>query len=416
METKSVKIFPGELNGDIYIYGAKNAVLKYLAASILTDESVRIDNYPKNMLDVCLHEEMLEHLGKHITKFEDSVMVEGAVTTSELLWEKRSIRNTLLILGALLTKTGYGKVPLPGGCKLGDRKYDIHIGLMEAMGAKVWEEDNYLCAKSESRMHGCEYYLPIRSTGATENALIMGSLAEGITKIWNPHIRPEILDLVFFLTKLGAKIKVNGQESIVINGVKKLNNATRHKSKGDNMQALTYLMMGGIAGKELYIHNFPFEDLEVPLMFLRFSGLKYFKNEQDLIVRKCGQYPLDISTGPYPGINSDMQPIMAVWASLAKGISTITDLRFVGRYGYANEMRKMGVVTEVQDNKLIIHGGNNIVGSEVTAIDLRAGAALLLLSLIADSPTLIKDFWMIERGYDDIINVLKSIGVNLISE
>ena len=316
----------------------------------------------------------------------------------------------------MLTKTGYGKVPLPGGCKLGDRKYDIHIGLMEAMGAKVWEEDNYLCAKSESRMHGCEYYLPIRSTGATENALIMGSLAEGITKIWNPHIRPEILDLVFFLTKLGAKIKVNGQESIVINGVKKLNNATRHKSKGDNMQALTYLMMGGIAGKELYIHNFPFEDLEVPLMFLRFSGLKYFKNEQDLIVRKCGQYPLDISTGPYPGINSDMQPIMAVWASLAKGISTITDLRFVGRYGYANEMRKMGVVTEVQDNKLIIHGGNNIVGSEVTAIDLRAGAALLLLSLIADSPTLIKDFWMIERGYDDIINVLKSIGVNLISE
>ena len=135
-----------------------------------------------------------------------------------------------------------------------------------------------------------------------------------------------------------------------------------------------------------------------------------------MIVRKCGQYPLDISTGPYPGINSDMQPIMAVWASLAKGISTITDLRFVGRYGYANEMRKMGVVTEVQDNKLIIHGGNNIVGSEVTAIDLRAGAALLLLSLIADSPTLIKDFWMIERGYDDIINVLKSIGVNLISE
>ena len=413
METKSLKIYPGELNGEIYITGAKNAVLRHLAASILVDDSIRLNNYPKNMLDVRLHEEMLEQLGKKVTKFGSSAIIEGAVEKSELLWEKRSIRNTLLILGALLAKTGYGKVPLPGGCKIGERKYDIHIGLMEAMGAKVWEEDNYLCAKSEGRLHGCEYTLPLRSTGATENALILGTLAEGVTKLWNPHVRPEIIDLATLLMELGAKISINGQESITIEGVGKLRSNVSHAILSDNMQALTYLVMGALAGNELYIHNFPFEDLYVPLVFLRFSGLKYFRNESDLIVRKCNAYPLDISTGPYPGINSDMQPILAAWASMSRGESTITDLRFVGRYGYANEMRRMGVLSEVKDNKLIIHGGQKIMGNDVTAIDLRAGAALLILSLLAESPTVIKDFWMVERGYDDVINVLRSIGVNL---
>lgn len=414
MEDKLVTICPSELNGEVFITGAKNAVLRHLAASILSDGIICISNYPKDMLDVQVHEEMLTVLGKKVTPNEGIITIEGSVNTSNLVWEKRSIRNTLLILGALLTKTGEGRVPLPGGCSLGDRKYDIHVGLMEAMGAKVWQEDNYLCAKTEGRLKACNYTLPMRSTGATENSIIMASLAEGTSRIWNPHIRPEILDLIEFLRKMGAKISVNGQESIIIEGVKKLDREVYHSALSDNMQALTYLIAGGVAGKELLIHNFPFADLEIPLVFLRFSGLSYYQNGNDLIVRKCNPYPVDISTGPYPGINSDMQPLFAVWGALSQGTSTITDLRFVGRYGYAEEFAKMGVISAVDNNRLLIYGGNSIIGGQkVTALDLRAGAALLLLSLIADGPTTIDDFWMIERGYDSLKSTLEKLGVRI---
>ena len=240
----------------------------------------------------------------------------------------------------------------------------------------------------------------------------MASLADGISRIWNPHIRPEILDLIAFVNKMGAKISVNGQESIIIEGVNKLDREVNHYALSDNMQALTYLIAGAIAGKELLIHNFPFKDLEIPLTFLRFSGLNYFQNGNDVIVRKCDLFPVDISTGPYPGINSDMQPLFAVWGALSKGTSTITDLRFVGRYGYAEEFTKMGIKSVVNNNRLLIYGGNPIKGGKtVTALDLRAGAALLLLSIVADSPTQITDFWMIERGYDNLIATLSNIGV-----
>lgn len=414
MDTQKVLIHPAELNGDVYITGAKNAALRHLAASILTDGSITLDNYPVNMLDVKLHEDMIKYLGKTIKHNRGSAIIEGKIQISELIWDKRSIRNTLLILGALLTKAGCGKVPLPGGCDLGDRKYDIHVELMRNMGAQVWQEGKYLCANVESRLHGCEYTFPIRSTGATENAVIMGSLAEGITKIWNPHIRPEILDLIALLRKLGAKIKVNGQESIEIEGVDSLEGGISHFIVGDSLQAFTYLVAGAMAGKELLIHNFPFDDLEVPLIYMKFSGMSYFRNENNLIVRKCRTYPIEISTGSYPGVNSDLQPFFAVWGALSNGISAITDLRYVGRYGYADEFAKMGVCSEIDNTRLLIHGGRMIKGgTTVRALDLRAGAACVLLALIADAPTQIEDFWMVERGYDDIIAVLRSVGVKI---
>ena len=414
MDNQVMTIFPSQLEGEVYISGAKNAVLKHLSASIITDGAVIISNYPNNMLDVQVHEEMLAALGKQITKHSGTISITGTVNTSTLVWEKRSIRNTLLILGALLAKTGEGRVPLPGGCSLGDRKYDIHVKLMEAMGAKVWQEDNYLCAKSKGRLQAVNFTLPIRSTGATENAIIMASLANGTSRIWNPHIRPEILDLIALLRKMGATIVVNGQESIVVEGSESLERGVYHHALGDNMQALTYLIAGAIAGKELLIHNFPITDLETPLTFLKFSGLSFFQDGADLIVRKCKQYPVDISTGPYPGINSDMQPLFAVWGALSQGLSTINDLRFVGRYGYAEEFAKMGVKSSIDNNRLLIYGGKPICGGkEVTALDLRAGAALLLLGLVADGPTKINDFWMIERGYDDLVPTLTKLGVTI---
>ena len=398
-------IYPSKLNGEIVITGAKNAVLRYLAASILSDRTIILHNYPSLMLDVEVHEEMLVQLGKTINRSESSCTISGSVNSSELIWEKRSIRNTLLILGCLLAKTGYAKVPLPGGCSLGDRKYDIHVDLIKAFGGEVWEEKGYLCAKSKGRLKGSEFHLRIRSTGATENAIMMASIAEGTSRIWNPHIRPEILDLIELLNKMGADIKVNGPESILINGKTRLQNDIVHESLSDNMQALTYLIAGALAGEELSIRNFPFDDLEIPLKFLEFSGLKYYRHKDELIVRKCIPFPIDISTGPYPGINSDMQPLFA------KGRSTITDLRFIGRYAYAEELTKMGVACRIDGNTLVIEGGEPIHGNKVRALDLRAGAALLLIAMVADSPTEIEDFWMIERGYDNVKSLMKNIGI-----
>ena len=405
-------IYPSKLNGEISITGAKNAVLRYLAATILTDKEIILENYPVKMLDVIVHEEMLVALGKTITHLDvNRCMISNSVIKSELNWDKRSIRNTLLILGCLLAKTGAAKVPLPGGCSLGDRKYDIHVDLIKAFGGDVWEEDGYLYAKSEGRLKGCNFHLRMRSTGATENPILMATLAEGSSRIWNPHIRPEILDLISFLNKMGADIKVNGSESIIINGKSKLTNSVIHESLSDNMQALTYLIAGAIAGEELVIRNFPFKDLDIPLFFLRFAGLDYYRNDHDLIVHQCSPYPVDISTGPYPGINSDMQPLFAVWAAIANGKSTITDLRFKGRYAYSYELSKMGVISRIEDNTLFIEGGNTIHGADVTALDLRAGAALLLMGLVAEGQTNISDFWMIERGYDNLEVIMNNIGI-----
>lgn len=411
----SKRIEKSEISGEICITGAKNSTLRLQVATILSDKQIVLNNFPTSMLDVQIQENMLIALGKKIDKGSNTALISGKITTNELIWHDRSIRNTLLVLGCLLAKTGYGKVPFPGGCKLGDRKYDIHISLMEAFGAKVWEDDEYLYAKiiNGNRTKACNYILPIRSTGATENAILMATLADGISRIWNPHIRPEIIDLIELLNKMGAKIYVRGQESIIIEGVNILNNDVQHSIISDNMQALTYLIAGGLCAKELNIKNFPKNDLEVPLNFLKFSGLKYYTFKDEVIVRKCQSYPIDISTGPYPGINSDMQPLFAVWGANSRGTSSITDLRFVGRYGYASEMEKMGVNHLVKDNKLIIFGDNQIHGATVDAIDLRAGAALVLLSLISETPTEINNFWMVERGYDNVVETLKKIGVKI---
>ena len=408
-----VTIWPSEINGEITISGAKNAALKLQTATILTDSRVTLTKYPAEMLDIQVQEEMLSVLGKQVVVDGDKAHFSGKISNNELLWEKRSIRNTLLILGCLLTKTGYGKVPLPGGCKLGERKYDIHVDLMKAFGADVWDDDNYLVAKNKngSKLKACEFELPMRSTGATENAILMASLAEGTSRIWNPHIRPEIIDLIEFLKSLGAKIEVRGQESIIIEGVSQLNREVEYDILEDNMQALTYLIAGGLTAKELLIRNFPITDLEVPLTFLRHAGLKYYEYKNEVIVRKCEPYPVDIATGPYPGINSDMQPLFAAWGIMSKGKSTITDLRFVGRYGYMDEMAKMGVQSSVDNNRLIINGGNAISGAEVTAVDLRAGAALMILALVAEGKTTINDFWMIERGYNNVLSNINKLGV-----
>jgi UDP-N-acetylglucosamine 1-carboxyvinyltransferase len=403
-----------QLIGKVRISGAKNSALKLLTAALLTKETIHLTNYPANLGDAEIHVGMLEALGKKcIVSDSEIIIVESQQPLHKLEWKERSIRNTLLILGALVARTGEGAVPLPGGCQLGDRKFDLHEMLLKRLGAEVWAENGLLLASAPRGLVGSDIHLPMRSTGATENAIICGTLARGVTRVWNPHIRPEILDLIRFLNTMGAKIRVFGQEHIEITGVESLGGC-KYEVAPDNMEALTWLIASVITSGDIEISNFPYQDLEVPLIHLRESGARFFRGEDSLIVRGGRCYPVEISTGPYPGINSDMQPLLAIFGACATGESRIIDLRFPGRYAYAAELGRMGTKFEVEGNLLKIQGnGGNLRGAKVTAVDLRAGIALVLAGLVAEGETCITDAWQIERGYDLLIPKLKGLGASV---
>ncbi|MCV6598339.1 MAG: UDP-N-acetylglucosamine 1-carboxyvinyltransferase [Mangrovicoccus sp.] len=411
----NLTISRSRLAGQVALSGAKNSALRLLAASLLTDAPIRLRNYPSELLDAQVHVGMLEALGKScvLDGAEAITITEPGPTADKLAWDGRSIRNTLLILGALTARHGRGAVPLPGGCKLGERKYDLHVKLLEDLGARVWDEGDYLYAEAPEGLVGADIHLALRSTGATENAILAGSLARGITRIWNPHIRPEILDLIALLRKMGAQITVYGQEHIEIIGSEALSGAD-HSVIPDNMEAITWLVGAVITGGDLEILDFPYEDLEVVLAHLRAAGAQLYRGETSLIVRGGTCYPIEISTGPHPGINSDVQPILAAWGAKARGESRIVDLRFPGRYGYAEEMAKMGLRHEVVGDMLKIHGaGGDLAGAKVRALDLRAGAALTLCGLMAEGETVVTDAWQISRGYVNFVEKLQSLGGNV---
>lgn len=413
---------PSRLEGTVRVSGAKNCVLRLMAAALLTDEPISMSEYPESLQDARVHVGMLEALGKRCETTTDTIEITKAFDLpSELKWPGRSIRNTLLILGALTARTGRGFVPFPGGCSIGkpgaDRGFDLHQQLLEAMGATftvhVDGDANIYALEAvapEGGLQGADIHLRIRSSGATENAIIAGSLARGRTRIYNPHVRPEILDLIKFLNSMGAKITAHGSERIEIEGVSSLGGTT-HAVIADNVEALTWLVASAITDGDITIENFPARDLEIPLIHLRDSGAHWETVGADVIrVKGSTPYPIDIATGPYPGINSDMQPLFAVFAAHAHGQSTINDLRFPGRYRYAEEMGKLGVRFDTAENELRIFGGNAMVGAPVDAVDLRAGIALVLCGLTAAGQTEIANAWQAERGYDRLIEKLTALG------
>lgn len=401
------------LEGEVRISGAKNSALRLLAASILTNEKITIENFPTGILDGKIHLGMLEKLGKTALIEDTTVtMTEDGSLDSQLNWSGPSIRNTLLILGALLTRFGYGSVPLPGGCKIGSRKYDLHEMVFKKMGAHVWTKDNFLFAESGQRLTGAEIVLPIRSTGATENAVICACLAEGKTRIWNPHVRPEILDLILFLNNMGADITVHGQEHIEVTGVEQLHGAA-HRVIPDNVEALTWITAAIITRGYVEIIDVPFSHIDIPMIFLQESDTQFYRSGNNLIVKGGKSYPFEISTGPYPGINSDMQPIFVSYALMANGLSRIIDSRFPDRHAYLNELSKMNASIASKGNVITINGGNELFGAEVTATDIRGGAALTLSGLAANGETIISNTHQIERGYNEFFDKLLSMKANI---
>lgn len=410
METSILKVRKSKLQGEVRLQGAKNSALRLLAASLLTSERIVLTNYPRDLFDAQVHVGMLEALGKTCTADDDTLgIVQAVPPPTRLVWEGRSIRNTLLILGSLFARLGYGAVPHPGGCDLGDRKFDIHVQVIEAFGGRVFEMDGDLCAERSGPLKACTIELPIRSTGATENALLIASMAEGTSNIYNPHIRPEILNLIEMLELMGASITVHAQERIEVTGNPDGLSGARVNVIPDNMEALTWVAAAAMTGGQVMLHEFPYDHLEVPLIFMRESGVRVFREGRDALVTASQCFPVEISTGPYPGINSDMQPIFAAFASQANGLSKIVDLRFPGRYQYATEMRKLGVDTSIEGDFLHVRGSRRLQGCDVVATDLRAGISLVLLGLVADGETRIHESWQIFRGYENFLAKIRAL-------
>jgi UDP-N-acetylglucosamine 1-carboxyvinyltransferase len=389
--TQKVAIRGGKIRGVVELSAAKNSMLRLLVASILTSGRVELRPFPHSMLDADILRKMLVRMGK-TARFEGDALIleEPAGLSSELRWEDRSVRSTVLMAAAMLSRFGKAVVPNPG---------------------TVDADGEYLLVDAPNGLVGTDIYLPIRSTGATESGILAGCLAKGTTTIWGPHVRPEILDLIEMLNKMGADIAVYGQERIVINGVKELRGVV-HDCVSDNVEALTWVVAAAVTGGDVEIRNFPTTHLEIPLIFLRESGVRLFIEGSTVIVRHSKCFPIDISTGPYPGINSDMQPLFAAFALFAKGESRIIDLRFPGRYAYAGQLALMGAKTAVDGNMLRIFGGEALKGTDVRATDLRAGIALLIAALNAEGTTVIDEAWQIERGYDRIWEKLTSLGID----
>ncbi|MFC1898797.1 UDP-N-acetylglucosamine 1-carboxyvinyltransferase [Chloroflexota bacterium] len=406
------------LRGVVKVSGAKNSALPIICASILTSEKVRLLNIPTELEDVKVQLSMLEGAGANISIKVDTVSIDSAsMTKNEVFMDsEKSIRTSLLMLGSLLGKFGRARVPLPGGDNIGDRRYDLHIYALERLGAKIKiNNDGFLEAECNG-LRGAEIEFPFRTTGGTENAMIAASLAMGTTIIKNAHTRPEVVDLANFLNSMGAKVIIRGSGYIEIEGVTELY-GTNYSIIPDNVEALTFIIASALTGGDVEIKHCPINMLEIPMIYLRESGVNFYKDDDSLFVTRNNTVTsVDLSTGSYPGINSDFQPLFTVFATQAKGKSRITDIRFINRFEYAKELNKMGANIIIQGNTAIVEGERKLKGCQVNAQDIRGGAALIVAGLCADGETIIDNAYQINRGYEQIENKFIGLGAEFKNE
>lgn len=403
------------IDGTVTLSGAKNSALKVLTASVLAEEEVVLDNIPLDIRDVRITLQMLQAIGACVTEDRPGrVRIDwpAAGPQSDVPGEFGSVRTNLLFLGALLVRTGRSSVPLPGGCQIGERKHDLHLMALRKLGAVCYEGPEHIRAEAEALV-GTRIEFPIRTTGGTENAILASVCAQGRTHIYNAHTRPEVLDLIGFLNMLGANISVLGSGLIEIEGVDHLQGG-HYAIIYDNMEAMTFAAFAAITGGRVKVRYFPEQDLEIPMIYLRESGVRFVRQGDGMVIERSGLLaPFDLSTGTYPGVNSDMQPLLAVLATQAEGESRITDIRFENRFQYVMELQKLGADMVVDGNTVIIKGPTTLRGTRVRATDLRGGAALVAAALVAEGQTVVEQTEQIDRGYEYFDVKLSSLGVHV---
>lgn len=402
------------LKGEVSIGGAKNAALGILAASIMTDETVTIENVP-DVRDVRVMLQAIEGIGAQVKYvYNNTVQINGKSISDISVdgeYVKR-IRASYYLIGALLGKYKKAEVALPGGCNIGTRPIDQHMKGFEALGADVKIEYGMIKAEA-NKLKGNHIYLDVVSVGATINIMMAAAMSEGKTIIENAAKEPHIVDVSNFLNAMGANIKGAGTDVIRITGVPRLHGTT-YSIIPDQIEAGTFMFAAAATGGDVKINNVIPKHLEALSAKLVEIGCEV--EEFDDAIRVIGKKklrPTNIKTLPYPGFPTDMQPQMAVVLTKASGTSVITESIFENRFKYVDELARMGASIKVEGNVAIIDGVERLTGASVSAPDLRAGAALVIAGLIAEGYTEIEDIYYIQRGYEAFDEKLRSLGARI---
>ena len=401
----------------IRVSGAKNSATRLMAASLICDEQCSFYNFPTKLVDTNHKKRFIENLEGQVNFDHDS---ETATISSSSIRDKilneydYPIRTTYLFVPGLIKKTGIAKIPYPGGCKIGNRGYDLHVMVWENMGASVTEKENYIEVEAKE-FKGAEINFPITTIGGTETALICGSIAKGTTTIKNAYISPEVFDLIKFLRATGVESEVVGNSFVRVIG-KKYHRGTSYKVLPDRIEAITWIIFAAISGKAMLIEDVPFDEMQIPLMHLQESGVDFFSNKNSVMISEesiqNGIQPFELATGTYPGVISDMQPFYVLLGLKADGISRIYDYRYPERVAYLKELSKfINGNLEWKKGFIKTTGVAEFKPAVANSTDLRGSMAVLIAALLADNGiSKIDNIKMALRGYNKLEEKLKILG------
>ena len=402
------------LYGEVEIGGAKNAALAILAAAIMTDETVTIDNLP-NVRDINVLLQAIEEIGAHVERVDihkvkiNGSFIRGVNVDNEFI---RRIRASYYLIGALLGKYKHAEVALPGGCDIGSRPIDLHMKGFRSMGADIDIAHGLVIARAKE-LKGTHIYMDKVSVGATINIMMAAAMADGKTVIENAAKEPHVVDVANFLNSMGANIRGAGTDVIRIVGVGKLH-ATEYSVIPDQIEAGTFMFAVAAAGGNVLVKNVIPKHLEATTAKLLEVGCQVEEFDDSVRVISDGHLRhTQVTTLPYPGFPTDMQPQMAVLLGIAEGTSTVTESIFENRFKYVDELTRMGADIKVESNIAIISGVKRYTGARVNAPDLRAGAALVIAGLAAEGITVVDDIYYIQRGYEALEEKLTKIGAKI---
>ncbi len=402
------------LYGEVEIGGAKNAALAILAAAIMTDETVTIDNLP-NVRDINVLLQAIEEIGAHVERVDihkvkiNGSFIRGVNVDNEFI---RRIRASYYLIGALLGKYKHAEVALPGGCDIGSRPIDLHMKGFRSMGADIDIAHGLVIARAKE-LKGTHIYMDKVSVGATINIMMAAAMADGKTVIENAAKEPHVVDVANFLNSMGANIRGAGTDVIRIVGVEKLHD-TEYSVIPDQIEAGTFMFAVAAAGGNVLVKDVIPKHLEATTAKLLEVGCQVEEFDDSVRVISDGHLKhTQVTTLPYPGFPTDMQPQMAVLLGIAEGTSTVTESIFENRFKYVDELTRMGADIKVESNIAIISGVKRYTGARVNAPDLRAGAALVIAGLAAEGITVVDDIYYIQRGYEALEEKLTKIGAKI---
>ena len=414
MQQTSISIHGGRpLSGSVSVSGAKNAALPELAAICLSAGTVEFENVPL-VEDVKVMFAALKEIGSEGDIRGNSIRAALPLVRSALVSHEtaKTTRASVLLLGPLLARHGFAKVSFPGGCPIGERKINYHLQGLEAMGAEIRSEGDYIIASCK-RLQGIEYSFPAKTVTGTENLVMAASLAEGMTVLRNCALEPEVSDLIVLLQKMGADISGQGDETIIIRGQTSLHGAT-HRIIPDRIEAGTYLIAGCCAGNEIDIQGVVPEHLHSLLTILAGMGAVMSVSEQSIAVKgKKKLAPAEVVTQPYPGFPTDLQAQLTTLLTQAAGISRVRETIFNDRFRHVGELNRLGAAIQVDHDTAIITGPTRLHGAVIKTTDLRASAALVLGGLLADGETIIENSYQLFRGYESMPLKLQNLGADI---